>query len=157
MSTTRVLVTGTRWSAGPMIESVLGDYYFYDKFEVLIHGGGRGVDQQAADWARRQPHAPGEKHTPAIEIIEVPADWSEGPSAGPRRNQQMIEEHKPTIVLAFPAITPGKSPVKSSPGTWDTIMRAARAGIRIRVCPVHVSQRRVDEEMEAWTSKESGS
>lgn len=51
-----------------------------------------------------------------------PADWRKyGKSAGPLRNQQMIDEGKPDLVVAFPGGT----------GTADMVRRAKAAGIRV--------------------------
>lgn len=49
------------------------------------------------------------------------------PAAGPRRNQQMLDEGKPLLVLAF------HDDIKSSRGTKDMVSRAKRAGIRTYV------------------------
>ncbi len=59
-----------------------------------------------------------------IQSVEVfYADWyTQGKAAGPIRNQQMIDA-KPDAVLAY---WNGRSP-----GTLDTIRRAARAGIPV--------------------------
>ena len=56
------------------------------------------------------------------EEIVFPAEWDKyGVSAGPIRNQKMIDEGKPDLVFAFPG---GR-------GTTDMIRRAAVAGIRV--------------------------
>jgi len=56
--------------------------------------------------------------------LEVyPADWNaHGKAAGPIRNQRMIDEGKPDLVLAFPG---GR-------GTADMVRRAREAGIEVR-------------------------
>lgn len=55
-------------------------------------------------------------------IESYPADWKrDGRGAGPIRNQRMIDEGKPHIVIAFPG---GK-------GTADMVMRAEMAGIPV--------------------------
>lgn len=67
-----------------------------DSMEIPIHiisGAARGADALAAEWARLNN----------TELSEFPADWdAHGKSAGPIRNQKMLQEGKPDLVLAFP-------------------------------------------------------
>ena len=78
---------------------------------LIIHGGARGADQMADVWAKQ--------HEVTCEVY--PADWDAyGKSAGPIRNQQMLERG-PDIVLAFPG---GK-------GTADMVSRARKAGVMV--------------------------
>lgn len=85
---------------------------------VIIHGAASGADSWAKRWAEvsRIPHEP------------YKADWYPNGSkvldysAGPRRNQQMIDEGKPELVVAFPG---GK-------GTADMVSRARAANITVR-------------------------
>lgn len=54
------------------------------------------------------------------------ADWkTHGRAAGPIRNQRMIDEWKPTLVIAF----------AGGRGTADMIRRAKAAGIEVREVP----------------------
>ena len=54
--------------------------------------------------------------------MEYPAPWKRfGPSAGGIRNQQMLDEGKPDLVVAFPG---GK-------GTADMVRRAENAGVKV--------------------------
>lgn len=82
-------------------------------FKTVIHGGAPGADWCAhlwADSARRQE-------------VEFKADWKKhGRAAGPLRNQQMLDEGKPDLVIAFPG---GR-------GTADMVRRAKAAGIPVR-------------------------
>src|SRR5690606_3743671 len=53
-------------------------------------------------------------------VLEFPADWDTyGKSAGHIRNQQMLDEGKPDLVIAFPT--------NKSRGTYDMINRAKKA------------------------------
>lgn len=53
---------------------------------------------------------------------EFKADWKRlGPSAGPLRNAQMLEEGKPDLVVAFPG----------GPGTANMVKLAKEAGIKV--------------------------
>lgn len=86
--------------------------------KVVIHGVAQGADEIAASWAasRRQK---GE----AILVAPFKADWrSHGKAAGPLRNQRMIDDGKPDLVLAAPG----------SRGTLDMVTRAVKAGIAVQ-------------------------
>ena len=51
-----------------------------------------------------------------------PADWkTRGGAAGPIRNQQMLDEGKPDLVIAYPG----------GNGTEDMIRRAKKAGVKV--------------------------
>ena len=79
----------------------------------IIEGGAKGADYLAARWSARN----GLKHHARYE-----ADGTiHGKKAGPLRNQRMIDEGKPDLVIAFPG---GK-------GTADMIRRATKAGIQV--------------------------
>lgn len=59
----------------------------------VINGGARGADMLARNWAIIRD----------VDALTYPADWKEhGRAAGPIRNQKMLEEGKPDLVLAFP-------------------------------------------------------
>ena len=63
-------------------------------FKTIIHGGAKG-----ADWCA---HLYATSANPREEIA-FPADWkAHGRAAGPIRNQQMLDEGKPDLVVAFP-------------------------------------------------------
>jgi hypothetical protein len=79
---------------------------------LIIHGGANGADALAADWAayRNVPRA------------TFYADWEMyGNGAGPMRNEKMLREGEPNLVLAFPG---GR-------GTADMVRRAKAAGVRV--------------------------
>lgn len=79
---------------------------------VIIHGDARGADRIADDWAVNN----------WCDIESYPADWeTDGKAAGPIRNQRMIDEGTPDLVVAFPG---GR-------GTADMVRRAERAGIEV--------------------------
>lgn len=78
---------------------------------TIITGGARGADQMALDWAASN-YAPFEKY---------PAQWDiHGKSAGPIRNQQMLDTNI-DLVVAFPG----------GVGTADMIKRARKAGVDV--------------------------
>ena len=81
--------------------------------EVIIHGGARGADTLAGEWAKLC----------RIPVQVFRAQWgAHGRSAGPVRNRQMIVEGKPDFVLAFPG---GR-------GTANMIEQAREAGITVK-------------------------
>lgn len=89
----RVLVTGSRtWTNVEELEKQLSLANMVHRGRmVLVHGDcPDGADAQAKAWARRNG-VPDEPHR---------ADWSQGPGAGPWRNQQMVDS-RPDIVLSF--------------------------------------------------------
>jgi hypothetical protein len=76
----------------------------------VIAGGASGADTLAEEWAKAQ----------AIPCNVYHADWAKHVrAAGPMRNQQMLDEGRPTLVVAFPG---GR-------GTADMVRRAREAGI----------------------------
>jgi hypothetical protein len=79
---------------------------------LLIEGGAAGADKLAREWAA----ANGVLH------VTVQADWKRyGPAARPIRNAEMLREHQPDGVVAFPG---GK-------GTADMVSRAHEAGVKV--------------------------
>ncbi len=63
-----------------------------------------------------------------IPYVEFPAEWERfGKSAGPIRNQKMLDEGKPDLVIAF------HEDLEKSRGTKDMISRAFRKGIPFKV------------------------
>ena len=79
---------------------------------AIISGMASGADSLAAEWAEKF----------GFPLHKFPADWNaHGKAAGPIRNQRMLDEGKPDLVLAFPG---GR-------GTADMVRRAKSAGIRV--------------------------
>lgn len=76
---------------------------------VLIHGAARGADALAGEWAALR----------GVPVSAYPADWkSFGRAAGSIRNQTMLDDGRPEMVVAFPG---GR-------GTADMVRRARKAG-----------------------------
>lgn len=90
----RVLVCGGRnYGNWEHVRSVLDKMHTENPIECVINGGADGADYQARFWAIRNK----------VEVITEPADWEKhGRAAGPIRNERMIEEHAPELVVAFP-------------------------------------------------------
>lgn len=83
---------------------------------VIIHGAARGADTIGKFVAERI----------GLKVVGFPADWKRyGRAAGPIRNQQMIDEGKPDMVLAF------HENIGESKGTRDMVARARGIGIKV--------------------------
>lgn len=79
---------------------------------TVLQGGATGADALAKEWAR-------ERNVPIREFL---ADWTrEGLKAGPLRNQRMLDQGRPEVVIAFPG----------GAGTADMVRRATQAGVRV--------------------------
>jgi hypothetical protein len=112
----KVLVCGGRdFRDYNLLSTVLyAEDLFRDGISQIIHGGARGADTLAKQWAR--------EHNPEIPCRVFLADWEKhGRSAGPIRNQLMLKEGRPDLVIAFPG---GR-------GTADMVARAKKAGIKV--------------------------
>ncbi|MEM1344814.1 MAG: SLOG family protein [Pseudomonadota bacterium] len=80
---------------------------------LVITGDATGADACAAKMAELL----------GIETIICDADWeTHGRAAGPIRNAEMLEKHRPDLVIAFPG---GR-------GTADMMAKAGKAGVRVR-------------------------
>lgn len=139
MSLALIGLTGSRsWTDVPLLENTLCQTWHdaladdYTGIE-LMHGCAEGADTIGDQWAKRN----------GISRRPRPADWEAPcapdcppghrrrnrrgidycPLAGPRRNQQMVDE-RPVLFVA--------AQVHGSTGTADCIRRAKAAGI-----PVH--------------------
>jgi len=112
----KILVCGDRnWHDKKAIWWAL---YGFPKDTELVHGACRGADTLASEvvdglgWAKVYPCF---------------ADWSQGPSGGPIRNQFMLDEHNPDLVIAF------HSDLANSKGTKDMCTKAKAAGVPVIV------------------------
>lgn len=76
----------------------------------LAEGCASGADRFAGEWARFR----------GVRLCLYPANWREyGKAAGVLRNERMLNQFKPQLVVAFPG----------GNGTADMVWRAERAGI----------------------------
>ena len=116
----RLLVCGPRdWTNEPRI--ALEIERRISEGMVVITGGAKGVDSIASKIATAW----------RLDQILFSAEWGKyGRVAGPIRNQQMLDEGKPTLVLAF------QYKDRKTPGTQDMIRRARKAGIPVEVVEV---------------------
>lgn len=111
----KILICGTR-NREP-VEILCKIIDLFPPGTIVIHGDARGVDRTAANIAIDRD----------FKVIGYPAYWeTEGASAGPKRNQRMLEQ-RPDIVIA----------VHNEPGlgkgTADMVRRSKNAGIPVFV------------------------
>ena len=109
----RLLVCGGRkFDDQKYLDKLLTTLHATHNFSCIIHGGARGADELAGNWAI----------CAGVRVEIYKADWEKyGPAAGPRRNQRMLDEAKPDKVLAFPG----------GAGTADMVRRARAAGVEV--------------------------
>jgi hypothetical protein len=110
---TRILVCGGRdYTDRAAVCASLDSLHAEHRFSVLIANGAKGADTLAAEWASER----------GIPTEIFMAEWNRlGRKAGPIRNQRMLVEGKPDLVVAFPG---GK-------GTVNMMARASAAGVRV--------------------------
>jgi len=112
----RVLICGGRkfndaMTFGSWVGGVMKTY----GISAIIEGGASGADFMASEFGRWA----------GVPVVTYPADWKQhGRAAGPIRNQHMIDDGRPDLVLAF----------DGGRGTADMIGRAEKAGIRVMRC-----------------------
>ncbi len=116
----RILVCGSRtYPIDFLLPTILDAYRAQAGYLVVIDGGARGADAHAHDWAVRRE----------VRSDRYRADWdTHGKAAGPIRNQQMLDEGEPDLVLAFV-----DKPLAESKGTADMVRRARKAGVPVYV------------------------
>jgi hypothetical protein len=111
----RVLVCGGRdFRDRDWLYAVLTKIHTAQGIDTIIHGGARGADTLAGMFAKDF----------GFNIQIYPADWKRhGRSAGPIRNNTMLIEGKPNLVVAFPG----------GHGTANMIKQAQVVGVRTMV------------------------
>lgn len=117
----RVLVCGGR-NFGDYInlKAVLDSINADRGIDMVIHGGASGADKLASQWVVDTRLSGNDGRL--IMRVSFPANWRDhGKSAGPIRNQKMIDQGNPDLVIAFPG---GR-------GTADMVARARKAGIEV--------------------------
>lgn len=115
----RVLVCGGRdFVDRRTVYSELDAIHAATPISALMHGNARGADQLADDWAAGK-----------VQTLTFLPLWEEqGRKAGPIRNQKMLDEGKPDLVVAF----------AGGRGTADMLARAKKAGVTIVYTYPHV-------------------
>jgi hypothetical protein len=110
----RVLVCGGRdFVDSALLYGVLDELNRTKTIICVIEGDARGADRLAGQWARRN-------HID-LKVIVPEYDQFGARLAPPLRNQRMLDEGKPDLVVAFPG----------GGGTKDMVRRAVKAGVAI--------------------------
>lgn len=114
----RVLVCGGRdFGNAKWLYAVLDDLKKREVVDCIIEGDAPGADRMAGYWAKKN----------RIDLKIYPANWAkEGKAAGPRRNQKMLDNGKPDLVIAFP-----RASGEYGDGTLDMIARAENSGVTV--------------------------
>lgn len=109
----RVLVCGGRsFNNAGLLISTLDRLHLDRKFSLVIHGAAKGADTLAGDWAQHR----------GLDVVCYPAKWGLlGKNAGKIRNQQMLDEAAPELVVAF----------RGGNGTMHMTSIAHKAGVEI--------------------------
>jgi len=109
----RILVCGGRdYRDYERACAVLWGIHDKTPISMIIEGGARGADYHAFMWAIEA----------GVPYEEYKADWNVwGKKAGHLRNQRMIDEGRPDLVIAFPG----------GSGTADMVKRAKNAMIEV--------------------------
>jgi hypothetical protein len=117
-SAARVLVCGGRdYADRQTLSDTLSRLRAERGISVLIAGGARGADTLAEEWAKAS----------GVECVVYHADWHKhGRAAGPIRNKRMLDEWRPTLVVAFPG---GR-------GTRNCVKQARASGIEVVEVPI---------------------
>lgn len=109
----RVLVCGGRsFDDRAALFTALDMIHDETPISLIIHGAASGADTLANTWAAERN----------VERHAYPANWlTFGKKAGPMRNQLMIADGAPNLVVAF----------AGGRGTSDMVMRARAAHIQV--------------------------
>lgn len=109
----KIIVCGGRnYADVDHVWRVLSDLDDVEGITSIAHGGATGADSEADLWAKHNRKS----------VQAFRARWrQEGKAAGPLRNQRMLDQFQPDVVVAFPG---GK-------GTADMVRRARESGVRV--------------------------
>ena len=112
----KVLITGSReWENIELIKKQLENL---PPNSLIIHGACRGADFIAGSVAKEL----------GLKIKAYPAHWDlYGLAAGPKRNQQMLDENQIDLCLVF------HFDLENSKGTKDMVARCKAKGIEVRI------------------------
>lgn len=95
-----------------MVERVMHSMHSDGLFSMVVQGGARGADSLVRLWCNSH----------SVTCITEHADWmAHGRAAGPIRNQKMIDDYHPSLLIAFPG---GR-------GTSDMVSRCKKSEIQV--------------------------
>lgn len=121
----KIIVSGSRyWSEKKHYSVIFAVLKQYDQKTTIITGGCRGVDALAEKAARKL----------GMTVVTYPAKWQQyGRAAGPIRNEQMITQERPDMVLLF------HDDIENSRGTKNMRNLAKKYGITAKLIPCNLS------------------
>ena len=127
----RILCCGNRnWSNYTII---LEELKIFPSGTIIIEGEAKGADKLSAKAANEL----------GFTVLKYPAKWAiYGKAAGPIRNKQMLNEGKPTLVIAF------HNDIASSKGTKDMVNQARKAGLSVKI----VNEVKISSPLAIFTS-----
>ena len=99
------------------LENIINEIWLENEEEeiTIIQGGATGADFLAKVFVL-------DEYSEYLKLEEYKAEWGRyGKAAGGIRNQQMLDEGKPDLVIAFPG----------GVGTADMVRRAKKAGVKV--------------------------
>ena len=111
----KILICGDRnWTSEISIRRKIEEY----NPSIIIHGGARGADKLSGKIGKEM----------GIGVLEFPANWDEyGKAAVPIRNEEMLKEGNPDMVIAF------RKNINLSRGTKDMVRRAKQSGKKCEI------------------------
>ena len=108
----RVLVCGGRtYNSKAYLTSYLDVFHKMNVISELAQGGAKGADFLAKEWALNNQ----------VPVLTYHADYKYGKVAGPMRNERMLREFNPDVVIAFPG----------GYGTFNMIALANKAKVKV--------------------------
>ena len=109
----RVLIcAGRHYADTKMSRQVLDAYHRLHPVRVLIHGGSQFLGSDIEDWAREVE----------VDVVRYPPNWQRhGKQAERHRNQFMLTDSRPDVVIALPG----------GDDTWELINQAKTCGIHV--------------------------
>lgn len=125
----KVLVCGGRnYNNFNHVQTTLDSIHKETPISLIISGAAKGADTLGEQWAKMRN----------VPVERFPADWNEyGKAAGAIRNQQMLAEGRPDLVVAFPG----------GNGTLDMIRRSKRSGVNVLEIKERPAARDEDERL----------
>lgn len=122
----KVLVCGGRdYRDWGHVERVLNDLRAQGMTEIC-QGGAAGADALAISWAIRK----------GVPCKTYHANWSRyGKAAGPKRNEQMLREFNPDMIVAFPGGNGTQDMVRRATDAGKHVFRAVRATAKLGPLP----------------------
>lgn len=121
----RLLVCGSRYWLSEAEYRRVADEIEALAPALVMHGGAKGADECADLWCRTPPET--------RPVLVFRADWhAHGKGAGPRRNERMLRDGKPTRGLAFGPLWKRDGGAWRRTGTGDMVSRMLGAGLPVR-------------------------